>query len=69
MITPLELETERLLLRPMCIGDAEAVFAYRSDAVTNRYQGWIPRTLGDMHDFGGLFPFKLITFIEAPTAE
>jgi len=25
--------------------------------------------LGDMHDFGGLFPFKLITFIEAPTAE
>jgi len=25
--------------------------------------------LGDMHDFGGLFPFKLITFIEAPAAE
>ncbi len=51
MITTLELETERLLLRPMLIGDAETVFAYRSDAAVNRYQGWIPRTIGDMHDF------------------
>ena len=47
----MELNTERLLLRPMAASDAEAVLAYRSDALANQYQGWIPKTLADVHDF------------------
>lgn len=47
----LELYSERLILRPMLKSDAEAVFRYRADAETNKYQGWIPETLNDMIDF------------------
>ena len=32
-----ELETERMLLRKMRLGDAEAVFAYASDPEVTRY--------------------------------
>jgi RimJ/RimL family protein N-acetyltransferase len=36
------LETARLRLRPPRPDDAEALFAYRSDARANRFQGWVP---------------------------
>ncbi len=41
--------TERLELRLMDVQDAEAVFAYRSDRDTNRYQGWLPERLEDVY--------------------
>ena len=47
----LELKTKRLTLRPVNIKDAQSIFAYRSDAITNQYQGWIPKTIDDACDF------------------
>jgi RimJ/RimL family protein N-acetyltransferase len=47
----LKLKTERLILRPLNIRDAESIFAYRSDAITNQYQGWVPKTIGDAQTF------------------
>lgn len=38
----MKLETKRLVLRPVSGQDKSALFAYRSDKATNRYQGWIP---------------------------
>jgi RimJ/RimL family protein N-acetyltransferase len=47
----MELRSERLLLRPIQLTDADAIFRYRSDSVTNKYQGWIPKTIDDVSDF------------------
>jgi len=47
----LQLETERLLLRPIELTDAEAILSYRSDAETNKYQGWIPTSIADVNYF------------------
>lgn len=47
----MQIITERLLLRPIHRNDASAVFAYRSDKLTNQYQGWIPETFEDVIDF------------------
>jgi len=46
-----QLTTERLLLKPIETGHAEAIFRYRSDSVTNRYQGWIPKDIEDVRSF------------------
>jgi len=46
-----ELKTERLILRPVEQNDAMAIFRYRSDAETNKYQGWIPKTIDDLGSF------------------
>ena len=46
-----ELKTERLILRPVEEKDAKAIFNYRSDSTTNQYQGWIPKSLDDVHKF------------------
>ena len=43
--------SDRLLLRPIQINDASAVFRYRSNAQVNRYQGWIPETVYEVNDF------------------
>ena len=45
------INTERLLLRSIQKSDAESVFRYRSDALTNKYQGWIPKTIDDVVRF------------------
>lgn len=45
------LETERLLLRDITIDDKQAIFDYRSDAETNKFQSWIPETLEDVESF------------------
>ncbi len=47
----IRINTERLVLRGLNTDDAEAVFKYRSDAITNQYQGWIPKTLDDARLF------------------
>ncbi len=44
-------ETERLLIRPINIEDKHDVYAYRSDTETNKYQGWIPKSVKDVEDF------------------
>lgn len=46
-----QLETSRLFLRPIRLSDSRAVLEYRSDTEANRYQGWIPKNLDDVHDF------------------
>ena len=47
----MKLETDRLLLRPVRATDAPEIFAYRSDAHTNKYQGWIPKKLEEVVPF------------------
>lgn len=47
-MTDITISTDRLILRPINRGDAELVFRYRSDALTNKYQGWIPKTIDDV---------------------
>ncbi len=47
----IELKTERLILRPVGQNDAMSIFRYRSDAETNKYQGWIPKTIDDLNSF------------------
>jgi RimJ/RimL family protein N-acetyltransferase len=51
MTKNLEIKTLRLLLRSISLDDAEAIFKYRSDLITNQYQGWIPKTINDVYDF------------------
>ena len=51
MSAVIEINTERLQLRPISLSDAEAILQYRSDSITNRYQGWIPKTIDDVYDF------------------
>lgn len=38
-------------MSPVGPDDADAIFAYRSDAVNNQYQGWIPKTVNEVDDF------------------
>jgi RimJ/RimL family protein N-acetyltransferase len=45
------IETERAFLRPIEKEDNEQIFSYRSDSETNKYQGWIPKTLNDVNEF------------------
>jgi len=49
----MELTTDRLFIRPITIADKEDLLAYRSDAITNQYQGWIPSKLSDVEKFIG----------------
>lgn len=45
------LDTNRLHLRPVNISDSVAVFKYRSDAETNKYQGFVPKALKEVEAF------------------
>jgi RimJ/RimL family protein N-acetyltransferase len=47
----MELKTKRLKLRPINQSDAAMIFSYRSDSITNKYQGWIPKTTEDVNRF------------------
>jgi len=51
MYQNIKLETERLIIRPININDSESIFSYRADAITNQFQGWIPKNIEDVHDF------------------
>jgi RimJ/RimL family protein N-acetyltransferase len=46
-----EIITERLVLRELRPGDAEAMFAYRSDPEVARYQGWPRESVDDVRAF------------------
>ena len=47
----LNLETERLVIRPIQLNDKVSIFEYRSDSETNKYQVWIPKTIKDVELF------------------
>ena len=46
-----DIVTERLVLRALQAGDADTMFAYRSDPEIMRYQGWDPESLADVRAF------------------
>lgn len=43
--------SERILIRPIEKDDAESLFGYRSDALTNKYQCWIPKNITEVYEF------------------
>jgi len=47
----IEINTDRLLIRPIGMTDCDALFRYKSDIITNQYQGWVPKQLVDVHNF------------------
>ncbi|WP_372650976.1 GNAT family N-acetyltransferase [Draconibacterium sp.] len=49
----MQLNTKRLVLRPLTLNDKHALLAYRSDSEANKYQGWIPKTIDDVETFLG----------------
>jgi RimJ/RimL family protein N-acetyltransferase len=51
VVTDLLIQSDRLILQPIKAEDAEAIFGYRSNAIINQFQGWIPATIDDVHDF------------------
>jgi RimJ/RimL family protein N-acetyltransferase len=68
----MEFESKRILIRPVTIDDKHEIFVYRSDAETNKYQGWVPVTIDDVESFikntskqfnepGTWFQFVIIT--------
>jgi RimJ/RimL family protein N-acetyltransferase len=46
-----QIVTDRLILRPIKIEDSNSIFRYRSNSLVNQYQGWIPKTIDDVHNF------------------
>ena len=49
----MKLDTKRLIIRPITLDDKNEIFEYRSDTETNKYQGWIPKTIDDVEIFIG----------------
>ena len=47
----MKLETKRLILEKLEMKHVEAFYFYRSDAETNKYQGWIPYAMEDCQHF------------------
>ncbi|OFX53041.1 MAG: GNAT family N-acetyltransferase [Bacteroidetes bacterium GWB2_41_8] len=43
--------SKRLIIRKLIPSDADDIFEYRSDSEANKYQGWIPTTINDVHHF------------------
>lgn len=41
----------RLTMRPIQLADSDSIFLYRSNSLINQYQGWIPKTIADVHHF------------------
>ncbi len=43
--------TARLSIRPLAMGNADAMFRYRSDPLIGRYQNWEPASVGEVREF------------------
>ncbi len=52
------IETERIKLRPVDSKDSKQIFSYRSDSITNKYQGFVPNELNDVDEFIARNPTK-----------
>ena len=51
MNNKIEIHSTRLLIREIQSSDVPAIFNYRSDALVNQYQGWIPEKLEEVKGF------------------
>lgn len=47
----IEILTERLILRPLVVDDATALFSYRSDASVRKHHSWETGSLDEVHSF------------------
>jgi RimJ/RimL family protein N-acetyltransferase len=47
----MKLETNRLIIRPVTLDDKNEIFEYRHDTETNKYQGWIPKSIEEVESF------------------
>ncbi|WP_349676177.1 MULTISPECIES: GNAT family N-acetyltransferase [Sphingobacterium] len=47
----MRIDSERLAIRPIMPEDSRAIFGYRSDKETNKYQSWIPDSLAEVDEF------------------
>jgi RimJ/RimL family protein N-acetyltransferase len=47
----MEFRSDRITIRPVCIGDKEPMFNYRSDPETNKFLSLIPEKVDDVADF------------------
>lgn len=61
----MKFETKRLIIRPIALDDKTELFDYRSGEETNKYQGWIPKTMSD----GELFIGKVSRNIDEPNTQ
>lgn len=50
-MSQIEFQTDRLIIRQLDNNDADILFNYRSNAIENKYQGWIPEKIDDVYDF------------------
>lgn len=57
----MKINTPRLLLRPLVMDDKVDFYYYRSDDITNKYQGWIPKEISEAEDFINKQPSKFNT--------
>jgi len=55
----LEIETERLILGQLLKEHSVMFFCYRSDKITNKFQGWIPEIIEDAQMFIEKLPDKI----------
>lgn len=55
----IRIETKNLFLKPMESSDVDAVFAYRSDKLANKFQSWIPKTVSQVCDFIEALPNEI----------
>lgn len=53
------LTTQRTFIRPVKATDNEQVFRYRSDAITNKFQGFIPKTIEEVDKFISTNPTEI----------
>jgi RimJ/RimL family protein N-acetyltransferase len=55
--------TERLIIRPVSLEDAEDIYKYRSDKDINKYQRWIPESVNEVRDY---IKYKISADINIP---
>lgn len=45
------IHTKRLHIKPIHISDSQSIFTYRSDAETNKFQGWVAQNIEQVKTF------------------
>lgn len=54
-----DITTDRLIIRLARPDDAEDIYAYRSDAVENQYQGWFPESAEEVRNYVTNMPVSM----------
>ena len=52
------IDTDKFRIRSVELDDSSAMLGYRSDAIANQYQGWIPQNLQEVKAFVAKQPKK-----------